>query len=182
MVAARGGMGFVELDARSIGLAALAAVALVQTLRLFWRDAARRWTLARRLERAKRGEHEAEALLAREGYRVLGRQVRAAVTYLVDGAAREAHVVADLLVSRGGRRYVAEVKTGDRATDPLCRPTRRQLLEYAQAFDVSGLLLVDPEAGRVLAVGVPGPAARGVPWAWVLAGAAVGWACAVLLE
>ena len=39
--------------------------------------------------------------------------------------------VGALLVERRGRRFVAEVKTGERAPDPLARPTRRQLLEYA---------------------------------------------------
>ncbi|MBX3275544.1 MAG: hypothetical protein KF729_35115 [Sandaracinaceae bacterium] len=173
-----------ELDARTIGagiFGVLGALALVQTLRLAWRAGARRWTLARRFARARRGESDAEALLARAGYRVLARQARASLTYVVDGTPRAARVVADLLVERGGRRFVAEVKTGERAPDPLGRATRRQLLEYAHAFEAEGLLLVDADAGAVREVATPRRHAPSARWAWLLAGVAVGWALATLL-
>lgn len=170
-----------ELDARGLGLLALALVALLQTARLAWRSAARRWTLAHRTSRARRGERDAESLLEDAGYRVLARQLRGSVTYVIDGAPREAEVVIDLLVERGGERFVAEVKTGERAPDPLARATRRQLLEYAHAFEGAGILLVDPEAGAIRAVRVPRRGARArTPWAWLAAGAAFGWAVAVL--
>lgn len=171
-----------EVDARGIAVVALGALALVQTLALAWRTTARRWTLTRRARRARRGELDAEAILAREGFRVVGRQVRGTVTYRIDGAAREAAVVVDLLVEREGRRWVAEVKTGAEAPDPLARPTRRQLLEYAHAFDGAGVLLVDAERGLVRAFEAPGrgPTASRAPWAWLLLGAIVGWAATVL--
>ncbi len=172
-----------ELDARGIAVVALGALALIQTVALAWRTTARRWTLARRARRARRGELDAEAILAREGFRVVGRQVRGAVTYRIDGAPREAGVVVDLLVERDGRRWVAEVKTGAEAPDPLARPTRRQLLEYAHAFDGAGVLLVDAEAGLVRAFEAPdrGRTAPRARWVWALAGVAVGWAATVLL-
>ena len=59
---------------------------------------------------------------------------------------------ADFVVVRRGRRYVAEVKTGQAAPDIAAPATRRQLLEYRCAFGVDGVLLVDAEAGRVHAV------------------------------
>ncbi|MCZ7678051.1 MAG: hypothetical protein M5U28_04430 [Sandaracinaceae bacterium] len=64
---------------------------------------------------------------------------------------------ADLLVERGGLAWIAEVKTGAEAPSITTRATRRQLLEYAHAFDVAGVLLVDPERGRVHRVTLPGP-------------------------
>jgi hypothetical protein len=137
-------------------LVALAlAVALVGLL-LLWRLAAGR---ARRTGRRNqrlgaRAERGAERLLERAGYRVLDRQAQARWPIEVDGARIEALARADLLVGRGRRRYVAEVKTG-----PGARPdhpdTRRQLLEYLLAFDVDGVLLVDVEARSVLQIAFP---------------------------
>jgi len=104
---------------------------------------------------AQHGEADAERILARAGYRVLERQATAQWSMLVDGEEVPVEVRIDLLVSRRGRRYVAEVKTGDRAPDPRHPPTRRQLLEYALIFDAREVLLVDVPAGEVRAVGFP---------------------------
>ena len=99
------------------------------------------------------------------------------MTYSSDGAAQTVDVRADLIVTRGGRRFVAEVKTGELAPRLATVATRRQLLEYAHAFDVDGVLLVDPEAGRVAEVTFPmrhaaRPLAR--PWLVLALGVAVG--------
>jgi hypothetical protein len=68
---------------------------------------------------------------------------------VVDGRTQEVIVRADFLVERGGSRYVAEVKTGSKATSPSYSDTRRQLLEYRVLYDVEGVVLVDMEAERV---------------------------------
>lgn len=104
---------------------------------------------------AGRGEQTAESILARNGFRVVERQATAAWSMTVDGVEIPVEVRVDLLVSRRGRRYVAEVKTGDRAPDPRHPPTRRQLLEYALVFDAREVLLVDVPAGDVRAIGFP---------------------------
>ena len=49
----------------------------------------------------------------------------------------------------------SEVKTGERALDLRHGPTRRQLLEYRQAFAVDGVLLVDAEGRSVRSVRFP---------------------------
>jgi hypothetical protein len=64
-------------------------------------------------------------------------------------------------VTRGGRRFVAEVKTGAQAPSLATAATRRQLLEYRQVFAVDGVLLVDVEAGRVAEVLFAGAAGEG---------------------
>ena len=61
-------------------------------------------------------------------------------------------LIADYLVERDGRRWVAEVKTGERALDLRHGPTRRQMLEYRHAFDVDGVLLVDAEGQQITRV------------------------------
>ena len=108
-------------------------------------------TSARRL-RFRRGiaaESRAIVVAERAGYRVVGTQVPGTVTILIDGRARTLDVRADMLLERGFRRFIAEVKTGRVAPDPTSRATRRPLLEYAHAFDADGLLLFDMEKERI---------------------------------
>lgn len=98
---------------------------------------------------ARRGEEEAEALLARAGYSVVDRQVTGRFVMRIDDCVHALHCRADLLVERHGEQFVAEVKTGRRAPDPTHPATRRQLMEYLIAFPVHGVLLVDMESGRL---------------------------------
>ncbi|AKF04082.1 hypothetical protein [Sandaracinus amylolyticus] len=152
---------------------------------------ARAWRRLRarsRQLRARRGERDAERLLARAGWIVEARQVARTLRFEVDGAPAEAHVRCDLLVRRGARRCVAEVKTGALAPRLDHAPTRRQLLEYRLAFDVDGVLLVDAESERVMEVRFPLATARRSSAAlWLvggglLAGAALGAITSALLR
>lgn len=150
--------------------------------------ALRRWLEARsrrrRAARAQRAELDAAALLEASGFVVLARQQRQRWALEVDGRALEFTLIADYLVERGGRRWVAEVKTGERALDLRHGPTRRQLLEYQQAFGVAGVLLVDAEGEtlqrvsfvepRVAAAGAPRPSRLVVFAAGLLSGVALG--------
>jgi hypothetical protein len=101
---------------------------------------------------AQRGEAEAEIILARLGYRVVERQARAAWAIVVDGEEQPVEVRVDLIVTRKGRTFVAEVKTGSLAPDPTHPPTRRQLLEYSLVFGADEVLLVDVPARAVRSV------------------------------
>jgi hypothetical protein len=108
-----------------------------------------------RNRQAQLGEEQAELLLVREGYSIVERQASRSWRVEVDGESCEACVRADLLVERDGKTFVAEVKTGQLAPNPLYPPTRRQLLEYLFVFDPDGLLLVDVEEGALLEVSFP---------------------------
>lgn len=116
---------------------------------LWVRGALDRRARRRRAARAQRAERDAAGLLAAHGFAVLGRQVRQSWALSVDGQELPFTLVADYLVERGGQRWVAEVKTGERNLDLRHGPTRRQLLEYREAFAADGVLLVDAE-GRTL--------------------------------
>ena len=152
-----------------------AGAAIVQTGRLAWAGAGRRWRLRRRWARARRGERDAELWLRRAGFTIAGRQVRAELSYAVDGSPSAVEVRADLMVERGGRRFVAEVKTGARAPRPTHVETRRQLLEYAHAFDADGLLLVNAERGTIHEIRVPKRALERCDRAsWLLVGLVTG--------
>ncbi len=60
-----------------------------------------------------------------------------------------------MLVERDGQHFIAEVKTGASAPDLSNAATRRQLLEYALAYNSPVILLVDVERDRVLEVSFP---------------------------
>jgi hypothetical protein len=151
---------------------ALAVALVAQTLRLWWRGARVRRRLRAQQTRAALGEAEAEPLLAARGYDVCARQATRTFTVQVDGEPREVTLRADYLVERGGRRLVADVKTGRLAPRVESAATRRQLLEYRLAFDVDGVLLVDVAAGAVQEIVFPlAPTGR---WRWLAAGLLVG--------
>jgi hypothetical protein len=130
-------------------LLALCALALSVWLGLWVRAALDRRSRRRRAVRAQRAEHNAAGLLEAHGFAVVGRQVRQSWALSVDGQELPFTLVADYLVERAGQRWVAEVKTGQRCLDLRHGPTRRQLLEYREAFAADGVLLVDAE-GRTL--------------------------------
>ncbi len=136
------------IDERLVLLLVVAGVVLGLVLARFLRGVSSR----ARNRVAGEGEREAEAILARNGFRIVERQARAPWSMVVDGVEVPFEVRIDLLVSRRGKRYVAEVKTGERAPDPCHPPTRRQLLEYAMVFDAAEVLLVDVPAGEVRAI------------------------------
>jgi len=161
-------------------LGVLLAVALL-AVGLFVRRLLRSRVAHRRARRAMRGEKRAATLLRAHGYRV--RDAQLSVTYhpRLAGKSWPVALRADYLVTRSGKRYVAEVKTGERAPSLAHPPTRRQLLEYSVAFEVDGVLLVDVEAGLVQEVEFPRrPAGRGPSstLAFMLLGAVV---CLTLL-
>ena len=160
-------------------------LAVIQTLRLFWRSAGPRWALRARAQKAALGELEAEPLLRRLGYRIEARQSTGGWYVRVDGDERPITLRADYLVERDGRRLVADVKTGRLAPQVENAATRRQLLEYRLAFDVDGVLLVDVEAGEVQEVEFALPDQIPAPlWSlrliWLAVGVGLGLGAALL--
>jgi hypothetical protein len=115
----------------------------------------RRLGLARGRRRGGRAEARARALLERHGYALVAVQETAVGFIRVDGETRTYDLRADAIVVKDGERLVAEVKTGAAALLEN-RATRRQLLEYAYAFGLDGVLLVDMAAGRIHRVEFPG--------------------------
>jgi hypothetical protein len=129
----------------------------------WWVRLRRRFGIKSRQQRALRGERAAERLLQSRGYAVEDAQVTHSYVLRCDGEPHSVQVRGDYLVCRGGRRYLAEVKTGTDAPRLTSAATRRQLLEYAHAYDVDGVLLVDMSAGEIRHIAFPAahPGPRG---------------------
>ncbi len=150
---------------------------LVALLTLWLRGKLLRFRRKRRARRAQRAERVGAEVLERSGYAVLDAQVRRRWPVVVDGESLTIELAADYVVRRGGRVWVAEVKSGSRSLSLRHPPTRRQLLEYGAAFDCDGVLLVDAEGGRICEVRFP-ELERASPWAPRRL-APLGLACAV---
>lgn len=138
----------------ALGFAALGLL-VVLSASLAYRSGRSKRNAARARRLGKRGETRAKKLLLAEGYRILETQTTKALTFLVDGKKVTTHLRADFLLERRGRRYVADAKAGGKATSPTNAATRRQLLEYATAYDVDGVLLIDASEGNILSVEFP---------------------------
>jgi Holliday junction resolvase len=170
---------------RSLGLVAvgaLAALALVASWAWVWRRW-RRWRSLARVRRGHQGEREARQVLERAGWKVLRSHPPGALVLEVGGGPREQPVTADYLCRKGGRVLPAEVKTGD-AADPCSRDTRRQLLEYAVAYQSGSTLFVDADQGEVVEVAFPGLGPPRRRWRGAMlcfmAGALAGWLLGVV--
>jgi len=129
------------------GLSAL--IVLIWICAHAWSKKSRSIIARKRAAVALAGERNAEAWLRKLGYRIDAHQVCGAIQITVDGAPIEYALRADFIVSRAGKRYVAEVKTGAHATSLQAQATRRQLLEYLVAFAADGLLLMDMHRKKI---------------------------------
>ncbi len=135
------------------GNVALLALVVLPLLGLFfwlrWRLGAAARNAARARSKGAAGEAVARKLLRAHGFRVLREQVHAKAEVFVDGESVQQPLRADFLVARGRRRYIADAKSGAKATSLRHAPTRRQLLEYQHSYDVDGVLLIDTERSRI---------------------------------
>lgn len=163
-------------------LGALVLVGATIGLTLWLRRSWNRRSRVRRAARAQRAERDAAGVLETHGFKVLGRQVRQSWGLHADGEEVTFTLIADYLVTRGGQRWVAEVKTGERSLDLRHGPTRRQMLEYREAFEVEGVLLVDAEGRTLRSVRFP-QSRTSAPhtgrMALLALGVSLGWALAM---
>lgn len=127
----------------------------------------RRHVALRRIRRCFRrgasGQRAARGYLEQQGFQIAAEEYVASAEVDVDGERQIFDVRIDYLVRRRGRLFGVEVKTGDQA-DPLARPTRRQLREYAAVLPVDGLYLLDMDRQRLMQVRFPARRDSGAPW------------------
>jgi hypothetical protein len=158
-----------------------AALLLCAALTLWAQRTLHRARLRRRFRRAAAGQARARALLEREGFTVTAEELAVPGELEVDGVRRTFQARIDFLVERKGKSFAVEVKTGSKATDPLCRATRRQLGEYARLLPVDGFYLLDMEGPRLMQIRFPGPVGARSTWLMLGIGFLLGAAATVLL-
>ncbi len=133
----------------------LALVVLALVLRAWARRVWRRFVILSRQRRAYDLERGALPFLEAQGFFIEAVQARTHYRLLVDGEPEDIELRVDFIVRKQGRRFAADVKTGNEAPRVRNPATRRQLLEYQLAYQVDGVLLVDMEARAVRCVQFP---------------------------
>lgn len=152
-------------DWRLLLAAAVVLFALIAWLGAWLAEAWRSFLTRRRFARGRQGELEAEEWLKDNGFTILETQSKKTVELFVDGKHQTVEVIADIIALKDGKRYLFEVKTGEKAVDPLYRTTRRQLLEYQLAFEPDHLMLLNMETGNAHRIEFPSVAGTAViPW------------------
>jgi hypothetical protein len=109
----------------------------------------KRWKIKKRIFKAKKSELKAVELLKKNGFEIIDLQKESYYILSIDDKPYKAAVKADMIVKKGNKTYVAEVKSGESSPSPRFIATRRQLLEYYLVYRPSGLLLVDMEREKI---------------------------------
>jgi Holliday junction resolvase-like predicted endonuclease len=140
--------------------------------------------MRRRFKRGKDAEAAALEYLEERGYQIVSGQQQTKGIIVVDGEEREYDLIIDLVVTRGGRTFGVEVKSGKMAINPEYSATRRQLLDYAHVYSFDGLFLLDMETPKFMRIEFPSKAqrVRKNQWRWwVAAGFVLGVLAARLI-
>ena len=103
----------------------------------------------KRLEKGERAEETGLKLLRQEGFRVIAAQQNLECVLHIDGEVKTYTLRPDAYVVKNGKTYLAEIKSGSVAPDPLFKDTRRQLLEYYYCGNCDGVLLVNTEKRQI---------------------------------
>lgn len=133
------------INERFVYVSIIALLAILLVVRVL-SDYRKRRVVKRRFDRGRKMEYKARDFLIRQGFRVVDEQVEYEHSYIVDGVEHSSLIVVDYVVSRKGKTYIVEVKSGSSATSINNSATRRQLLEYSFAIECDGIYLLDMEA------------------------------------
>lgn len=99
----------------------------------------------KRFARGAKLEEAAAHFLKTQGFKVLDAQYTSTHSFYVDGEKHQVKIAVDYVVSKGGKTYLVEVKSGKSAISISNSNTRRQILEYAVAIPNDGVFLLDME-------------------------------------
>lgn len=101
------------------------------------------------MHKAKRAENLAVKILENAGYKVLEVQKRLKVKTKIDGKEYSNTIIADMIVQKGVKTYLVEIKTGKQVEKTITPLIRRQLLEYYLIYKPDGLILLNMETGKL---------------------------------
>ncbi|SHE62870.1 Predicted endonuclease [Desulforamulus putei DSM 12395] len=103
----------------------------------------------RRVLKAGKAEAAARRFLESEGYTILAVQERVPIVTKINGKPHKSHIQADLIVQKGNKVFVVDVKTGEVAQKPAAPENRRQLLEYFLVYRPDGVLVLDMDNQKI---------------------------------
>lgn len=105
---------------------------------------------------------EVEKLLRRSGYQILGKNQKEIIIAYIDGKDHLGDLAAEYTVRKAGKSYVVVTKSGEGEFDPTEPALRRRLIEYDRTFGLNGVLIVDPQEGKIHEVRFKFPRERGI--------------------
>ncbi len=92
---------------------------------------------------------EGENLLLKHGFKILDRGRKGSLITYVNGRSNLSFVMADFVVAKKRKTYVATIKSGEFSSEESSTALRRQLIENNFVFKPDGLLVVDINEGRL---------------------------------
>ena len=101
------------------------------------------WRLRRRLTRAILPEAGAISLAESNGFKVVETLARRDLRFIVKENPVRIEVRADLVITKGGRRYAAKIHGSVDDVDPASAGIRQMVLEFREAYRVDGVALLD---------------------------------------
>ncbi len=107
---------------------------------------------------------EAERLLGRHGYQVIGRRQKGTVMTNVDGKEHLGYVELDFIVKKKNKKYAAVVPLAEGETDPNEPIFRRKLMEIDRVFGLNGVVALDLANGQVQCVSFRFPHERNLDY------------------
>lgn len=107
-------------------------------------------------------EKDAESLLRKAGFGILGKGLKETIITNVDGKDHFGYLEADYTVRKNRKTYVVVVRVGEESADPAEPGLRRKLLEFKRVFSPDGILILDLNNGGIHEVGFRFPHERDI--------------------
>lgn len=108
-----------------------------------------KYKIKKRFKTGRIGEEKAKDYLIKHGFKILEEQLSLFASMWINGVKHEYEVRIDYLVKKGNTKSIVEVKTGEKAVDPLNSSTRRQLFEYINLYDADNMYLFDADSNKL---------------------------------
>lgn len=101
---------------------------------VFMRNLYKNMKTKNRFKMGEKGEVKAVSILKAHGFQIIQSQPEGKSYMWIDGQMKTLNIRADYLITKNGKNYICEVKTGKIAGDATYKHTRRQMLEYYLYF------------------------------------------------
>lgn len=125
-------------------IAAIATL-LFFLLKISYKQYKQKRAAQKRFKRGAKLEKRGRDFLIKQGFKVEHEQYLAHHTLYVDNKKESIGIIPDYIVSKDGKTYIVDVKTGHSAISIKDKSTRRQLLEYDHAIPNDGIYILDME-------------------------------------